>query len=112
MLKSRTITEERAPKCARADFPAIHPGVFLAEILAEFGLSQADLAHTIDVSPMRISHVVNGDRPVTADLALRLNKALGQSAEYWLNLQLAYDLAMARKAAAQSLKRIETLTSA
>jgi len=96
----------------QSGLPAIHPGAFLAEILAEFCLSQADLAHAIDVSPMRISHVVNGGRPVTADLALRLSKALGQSPEYWLNLQLAYDLVTARKAAAQSLKRIETLTSA
>ena len=89
--------------------PAIHPGAFLAEILAEFRLSQADLAHAIDVSPMRVSHVVNGGRPVTAELALRLGKALGQSPEYWLNLQSAYDLATARKAAARLLKRVETL---
>ena len=75
---------------ARADFQLSIPGVFLAEILAEFRLSQADLAHAIDVSPMRVSHVVNGGRPVTAELALRLGKALGESPEYWLNLQSAY----------------------
>jgi antitoxin HigA-1 len=42
---------------------------------------------------MRVSHVVTGARPITADLALRFGKALGQSPEYWLNLQAAYDLA-------------------
>ena len=46
--------------------PAIHPGEFLAEILQELGISQARFARVIGVSPMRVSHVVNGTRPVTA----------------------------------------------
>src|SRR5437762_4293750 len=76
---------------------AIHPGEFLAEILAELDVSQAAFARAIRVSPMRVSHVVGGSRPVTAELALLIGKALGQSPEYWLNLQAAYDLATARK---------------
>ena len=75
--------------------PAIHPGEFLGEILHELGLSQARFARAIGVSPMRISHVVNGARPVTAELALLFGRALGQSPEYWLNLQTAYDLKLA-----------------
>lgn len=59
-------------------------------------MSQADFARHLDISAMRVSHVVHGMRPVTAELALRLGKALGQSAEYWLNLQTAHDLAAAR----------------
>ena len=55
---------------------------------------------------MRVSHVVNGKRPVTADLALRFGKALGQSPEYWLNLQTAYDLATAQSAVGRELKRV------
>jgi addiction module HigA family antidote len=86
--------------------PAIHPGEFLAEILAELDLSQSAFARAISVSPMRVSHVIKGSRPVTAELALRLGKALGQSPEYWLNLQAAYDLARARKAAGPLLNKI------
>ena len=71
---------------------AIHPGEFLAEI----GVSQAAFARAIGVSPMRVSHVIGGSRPVTAELALLFGKGLDQSPEYWLNLQSAYDLATAR----------------
>jgi antitoxin HigA-1 len=56
---------------------------------------------------MRVSHVVKGTRPVTAELALRLGKALGQSAEYWLNPQASYDLAIAVDS--QNLKNIRLL---
>jgi antitoxin HigA-1 len=72
--------------------PAIHPGEFLAEILREMNLSQAEFARAIHVSAMRISHLIKGVRPVTAELALLMGKALGQSPQYWLNLQLTYDL--------------------
>ena len=70
----------------------IHPGVFLAELIAELNITQAHLAREIGVSPMRISHVVKGARPITADIALRLGRYFGQSAQYWLNLQARYDL--------------------
>jgi antitoxin HigA-1 len=89
--------------------PAIHPGEFLAEILAEIGVSQAEFARASGVSAMRISHVLTGARPVSADLALRFGKVLGQSPEYWLNLQAAYDLAMARDALGDKLKGVRPL---
>jgi addiction module HigA family antidote len=60
---------------------------------------------------MRISHVINGTRPVTAELALLFGKAFGQSPEYWLNLQTAYDLASARGSVARRLARISQLTA-
>src|SRR5207302_9930715 len=89
---------------------AIHPGDFLAEILIELGVSQAEFARAIHVSPMRVSHVVAGSRPVTAELALLFGKALGQSPEYRLNLQAAYDLAIARKSTVgRRLKNVQTL---
>lgn len=88
--------------------PAIHPGEFLAEILNQTGTAQAAFARAIAVSPMRISHVVKGTRPVTAELALRFAAAFGQAPEYWLNLQSAYDLARARKKTAPlTLARIK-----
>jgi addiction module HigA family antidote len=88
---------------------AIHPGDFLAEILAELDLSQAEFARAIGVSAMRVSHVVKGSRGVTAELALLFGKALDQSPEYWLNLQAAYDLATARNTASRHLKNVQTL---
>jgi addiction module HigA family antidote len=93
----------------KTKLPAIHPGEFLAEILGEIGVSQAAFARAVGVSAMRVSHVVNGTRPVSADLALRFGKALGQSPEYWLNLQAAYDLAAARNALAGKLADVRPL---
>jgi addiction module HigA family antidote len=58
---------------------------------------------------MRISHVICGSRPVTAELALLFGKALGQSPEYWLNLQSAYDLATARNAVGRRLRGMRRL---
>ena len=88
---------------------AIHPGEYLKEILGELGVSQSAFADTIGVSSMRISHVINGARPVSAELALLFGKALGQSPEYWLNLQIAFDLANARSAVSPRLKRLRPL---
>ena len=76
--------------------PAIHPGEFLREILDELGLTQAAFADAIGISPVRVSHMLRGDRPVTAEVALRLGLALGQTPQYWLNLQTTYDLKQAQ----------------
>jgi antitoxin HigA-1 len=91
------------------NLPAIHPGEFLAEILTELAVSQAAFARAIDVSPMRVSHVIRGERPVTAELALLFGKALGQSPQYWLNLQAGYDLAVAKQAIGRRLTRLHPL---
>jgi addiction module HigA family antidote len=56
--------------------PVIHPGELLAEILAQLGLSQAAFARAVGVSPMRISHVIRGTRPVAVELALLFGRAL------------------------------------
>ena len=84
--------------------PPIHPGELLEEILHDRGMSQAALARAIGVSPMRISHVVREERPVTAELALRFGRAFGQSPQFWLNLQTDYDLKIAERKLATSLK--------
>lgn len=84
---------------------AIHPGEYLKELLDELDVSQASFAATIGVSPMRISHVVTGSRPVTAELAVLFSKAFDQSAEYWLNLQTAFDLAHARDSVNRQLRK-------
>ena len=86
--------------------PPIHPGEFLAETLHELGITQAQFARLIGVSAMRISHIVNGNRPITAELALLFGRAFGQSPQYWLNLQLAYDLKLAEAAIGSRLLAI------
>lgn len=92
--------------------PAIHPGEFLHEILDELGLTQAAFAQAIGISPMRVSHLLKGQRPVTAELALRLGRALGQTPQYWINLQTAYDLKVAQAQWKDSLKSVRTLAPA
>lgn len=92
--------------------PPIHPGEFLSEILGELGVSQAQFARAVGVSPMRVSHVINGARPVTAELALRFGRSLGQSPQYWLNLQAAYDLKTAEEAMGQELLAVIELAPA
>ena len=91
--------------------PAIHPGEFLAEILDETGFSQAEFARRIGVSPMRVSHVLRGARPVTAELACRFGKAFGQTPQYWLNLQADFDLKTIGPELAPLLRRIERLAA-
>lgn len=92
------------------EIPSPHPGVFLREILDELALSQARLAEMIGVTPMRISHVVKGDRPLKAELAMKLGKLFGQTPEYWLNLQSSYDLAVAEHSPDLNLETIPKLT--
>ena len=92
--------------------PAVHPGEFLREALDDLGLSQAAFAQAISISPMRVSLVLRGDRPVTAELALRLGLALHQSPQYWLNLQTAYDLKVAQFEFKASLSQVRELVSA
>jgi addiction module HigA family antidote len=89
--------------------PAIHPGEFLKEMLEDLGTSQAEFARAIGVSSMRVSHVVNGTRPVTAELALLFGRAFGQSPQYWLNLQAGYDLKTAERAMKDRLRVVRPL---
>lgn len=96
----------------KSGLPAVHPGEFLREVLEEMQVSQARFAKAIGVSPMRISHVVNALRPVTAELALLFGKALGQSPQYWLNLQADYDLKVAEKAIRSQLRTVSELSEA
>ena len=92
--------------------PAIHPGEFLREILEDREVSQAQFSRAVGLSPMRISHVVKGARPVTAELALLFGRALNQSPQYWLNLQAAYDLKVAERLIRTQLKSVVELKAA
>ncbi|MFZ6007219.1 MAG: HigA family addiction module antitoxin [Nitrospirota bacterium] len=91
----------------RRHFKPVHPGVILKEIIDELGISQAKLAHDIGVSPMRISHIINGSRPVTGDIALRLAKYFGQSPQFWMNLQSSFDMQTAQSKIGKSIDKIQ-----
>ncbi len=76
----------------------IHPGeVLLEDFIKPLGLSQYRLAKDIGVTPIRISQIVNGQRAITVDTAMRLARYFGTSAEVWLYLQIRYDLEVAEK---------------
>ncbi len=74
---------------------AIHPGEHFAEQLAELNMSAAELARQLKVPTNRITHIINGERAVTGDTALRLAHFFGVSAEFWLSLQKMYELRLA-----------------
>ena len=74
----------------------IHPGeVLLEDFMKPLGLSQYRLAKDIGVTPIRISQIVNGQRAITVDTAMRLARYFGTSAAVWLRLQMRYDLEVA-----------------
>jgi addiction module HigA family antidote len=85
-----------------------HPGeVLREEFMRPLGLSANALALDLHVPPNRISAIVRRERPraVTADTALRLGRYFGTSAEFWLNLQTAYELSLAREALHETIER-------
>jgi addiction module HigA family antidote len=90
---------------------AIHPGEHLAEELEALQMSASELARKLDVPPNRITAILNGQRGLTGDTALRLAHYFGTSAEFWLNLQSLYDLRIAEKKAGRSIRALPKLRS-
>ena len=88
---------------------AIHPGEHLAEELEALDMSAAELARQLKVPTNRITGILNGQRAVTGDTALRLAHFFGTSAEFWLNLQSLYELRLAESKAGKSIKALPTL---
>jgi addiction module HigA family antidote len=88
---------------------AIHPGEHLAEELKELGMSAAELGRKLDVPTNRITGILNGQRAITGDTALRLAHFFGTSAEFWLNLQSLYELRIAQKKAGRSIRALPRL---
>lgn len=76
----------------------IHPGeILLEDFMKPMGITARQLAADIDVSPSRISELVNGQRPITADTALRLGLFFRMEARFWLNLQSEFDIRVAER---------------
>ena len=76
----------------------IHPGEILREdFIKPMGLSASRLAADMDVPPSRISDILHGRRPITADTALRLGVFFGMDPRFWMNLQTEYDMRVAMR---------------
>ena len=89
-----------------------HPGEMLAkEFLDPMGITQRDLSVGIRVPYQRVNEIVNGRRGITASTALRLAKYFGNSEEFWLFLQLRWDVYQARKSEETSLEEIQPLSA-
>ena len=99
---------------AKNEFAPVTPGEMLKdEFLAEYALSQSQLAKAIGISPNRIAEIVNNRRRITADTALRLSLYFSNSPEFWMSLQTHYDLKMAkRNLRPADAKRIKALRAA
>ena len=84
-----------------------HPGeMLLEEFLKPMNLTQQDLARSIRVPYQRVNELVHGRRGITPSTALRLSRYFGNSAGFWMNLQLKWDLSRAQEMEAETLKKI------
>lgn len=91
---------------------AIHPGEHLAEQLETLEMSAAELARKLKVPANRITEIMNGQRAVTGDTALRFGHFFHTSPEFWLNLQAIYDLRIAEQKSGESIKSLPRLPRA
>ena len=88
---------------------AIHPGEHLAEELAALRMSAAQLARHLGVPTNRVTQILNGQRALTGDTALRLGHFFGNSPEFWLNLQMIYELRVAERTIGQTVRALPRL---
>jgi addiction module HigA family antidote len=92
---------------------AIHPGEILKkEFLKPMDISGYRLAQALDVNPQAVSDILLKKRGISADMAIRLGKVFGMSAEFWMNLQSAYELVTAQKSLKSKIKRVKPLAKA
>ena len=89
--------------------PAIHPGEHLREELAALGMGAAELSRKLDVPTNRVTGILNGQRSITGDTALRLGHFFDTSAEFWLNLQSMYELRVAQEKVGKMIDRLPKL---
>ncbi len=85
-----------------------HPGELIGETLAELGVSISAAAKVLGITRQQLHNLISGRSGVTAEMAVRLEKALGSTADTWLRMQMNYDLAQIRqRGAAIKVKRIQ-----
>lgn len=88
---------------------AIPPGDHLAEELRALEMSAAELARQLGVPTNRVTGILNGQRAITGDTALRLGHFFGTSPEFWLNLQSLYELRLADQRVGRTIRALPTL---
>ena len=88
---------------------AIHPGEHLAEQIKALGMSAAELGRRLDVPTNRVTAILNGQRAITGDTALRLGHFFGNNPQFWLNLQALYELRIAERRSGAAIKALPTL---
>ncbi|HET8997931.1 MAG TPA: HigA family addiction module antitoxin [Acetobacteraceae bacterium] len=92
--------------------PPIHPGIFLKDELEALGLSARKFAEHIHVPHNAVTGIMNGDRAISAQMAIRLGRAFGTTAQYWMNLQTIYDLKQAEAAMPAEARHIQAFQAA
>ncbi|HEV8587017.1 MAG TPA: HigA family addiction module antitoxin [Methylomirabilota bacterium] len=88
---------------------AIHPGEHLAEELTALEMTAAELARQLKVPTNRVTGILNGQRAITGDTALRFGHFFGTSPEFWLNVQSLYELRLAEQRAGRTIKALPRL---
>ncbi len=86
--------------------PAIHPGEILADELAELGITPTELSRKLKVPANRLTQIIHGRRGISGDTALRLGHWFKTSAQFWLNLQAAYDIRIAEQKVGKEIARL------
>ncbi|WBT39041.1 HigA family addiction module antitoxin [Hyphomicrobium sp. DMF-1] len=89
----------------------VHPGKFLADELAALGITPTELARQIAVPANRISQIINGKRAITGDTALRLAHWFRTRPDFWMNLQSAHDVSVAKQSAGTAISALPTKTA-
>ncbi len=87
---------------------AVHPGEILKDELEELGIAPTEFARKIGVPPNRVGQIIAGKRSVSADTALRFGHWFGVEAQFWLNLQTQFDLAVAEESIGAELQNLPT----
>jgi addiction module HigA family antidote len=88
---------------------AIHPGEHLAEELEALDMSAAELARRLKVPTNRVTAILNGQRAISGDMALRLAHFFGTSPQFWLNLQNLYEIRLAEEKSGKAIKKLQSL---
>jgi antitoxin HigA-1 len=89
----------------------VHPGEVISDVLEDIGMSQTSFAEVLGVSRRTVNEIVQGRRPITVDMAIRIGKALGNGPQLWLNLQQKVDIWDAIQTHREDYDRVPTLAS-
>jgi addiction module HigA family antidote len=103
---STTINKWRNYTMNEIHYTPVHPGEVLQDELEEINLSQAALAQHIGVLPKTINEICRGKRGISAEMAMKLSKALGGNPQFWLNLQNSWEISQLDTTAFEDIKHV------